>query len=247
MDPWWEDEAFWDAFAPYFFTPERVGRTSADVEALVRLLGIAPGASLLDLCCGIGRHSVEFARLGYAVTAVDLTAEFLTRARKRAEREKVQIEFLRADMRDFLRPCMFDAAINLVTSFGYFEDQADDFKVARNLCESLKPGSCLAIDLMGKETLARRFEERVWDRAPDGTLILMEHKVRSGWDWIETRWTIIRGGDRRELDFSTRLYSAVELGAVLKQAGFQNVEFFGTLEGAPYDHTAERLVAVAAK
>jgi hypothetical protein len=63
MDSWWEDEAFWDAFAPYFFTPERVGRTTAEVEALVRLLGIAPGASLLDLCCGIGRHSVEFARL----------------------------------------------------------------------------------------------------------------------------------------------------------------------------------------
>jgi hypothetical protein len=39
----------------------------------------------------------------------------------------------------------------------------------------------------------------------------------------------------------------VELGAVLRQAGFRAVEFFGTLGGTPYDHEAERLVAVATK
>jgi SAM-dependent methyltransferase len=247
MASWWADDAFWDAFAPYFFTPERVERAAAEVKALVRLLRINSGASVLDLCCGIGRHSVEFARLGYVVTAVDLTAPFLARARKRAESEKVKLEFVQADMRDFLRAAAFDAAVNLVTSFGYFEDQADDLKAARNLYESLKPGARLAMEMMGKETLARSFVQRQWDTAPDGTLVLMEHKLRSGWDWIDNRWIIVKGADRRELDFSCRLYSAAELGAVLRQGGFQSVEFFGTLDGAPYDQNAERLVAVATK
>ncbi|HEY6418708.1 MAG TPA: class I SAM-dependent methyltransferase [Candidatus Binataceae bacterium] len=111
MASWWADDAFWDAFAPYFFTVERIDRAAAQVEALVRLLGITPGASVLDLCCGIGRHAVEFARLGFAVTAVDRTAPFLARARKRAAREKVQLEFVQADMRDFLRPAAFDPVL----------------------------------------------------------------------------------------------------------------------------------------
>ncbi|HUO06478.1 MAG TPA: class I SAM-dependent methyltransferase [Candidatus Binataceae bacterium] len=247
MASWWEDDEFWKAFGSYFFTPDRVGRAAAEVEALVELLAITPGAKVLDLCCGIGRHSVEFARLGYTVTAVDLTAAFLARARKRAEREKVNLEFVQSDMRDFFRPAAFDAAVNLVTSFGYFEDQADDLRVARNLCESVKPGGRLAMELMGKEALARKFVERRWDTTTDGTLILMENKMRSGWYWIETRWIIIKGADRRELNFSTRLYSAAELGALLKQAGFQKVEFFGNFDGAPYDQNAERLVVVATK
>jgi hypothetical protein len=64
---------------------------------------------------------------------------------------------------------------------------------------------------------------------------------------MNNRWTIIKGADRRELNFSHRVYSATELGAVLRQVGFRSVEFFGTLDGAPYDQDAERLVAVANK
>ena len=122
MASWWQDEEFWNSFAPYFFTEERVKGTAAEVEKLVALLGIAPSAKVLDLCCGIGRHSVEFARLGYRVTAVDLTASFLAQARERAKREQVQVDFVQSDMRDFVRPGAFDAAVNLVTSFGYFEE-----------------------------------------------------------------------------------------------------------------------------
>jgi SAM-dependent methyltransferase len=244
---WWQDEQFWETFAPYFFTKERVEGSAPEVEKIVTLLGIASGASVLDLCCGIGRHSIEFARLGYRVTAVDLTAPFLTRARERAKHQKVEVDFVQGDMREFTRLGAFDAAVNLVTSFGYFEDQADDLKAARNLCESLKPGARLVVEMLGKEILARRFVPRRWELAPDGTLLLMEHRLRSGWEWMEDRCILIKDATRRELNFSYRVYSAAELGAVLRQAGFASVEFFGALGGAPYDHNAERLVTVATK
>lgn len=38
-----------------------------------------------------------------------------------------------------------------------------------------------------------------------------------------------------------------ELVALLQQAGFESVETYGDLTGAPYDHTARRLVAMARK
>jgi hypothetical protein len=91
----------------------------------------------------------------------------------------------------------------------------------------------LIVEMMGKETLARSFVPRQWDVAQDGTFVLMERKLRSGWDWIENHWILIKGAARKELNFSLRLYSATELGSVLRQGGFKAVEFFGSLAGAP--------------
>jgi len=53
-----------------------------------------PGASVLDLCCGTGRHSLQLARLGFSVTAVDRTKTYLDEARTRAEVEKLEIQFV---------------------------------------------------------------------------------------------------------------------------------------------------------
>jgi hypothetical protein len=44
-----------------------------------------------------------------------------------------------------------------------------------------------------------------------------------------------------------RPYSGVELGTLLKEAGFSEVATYGSLAATPYDHRAERLVAVATK
>ena len=64
---------------------------------------------------------------------------------------------------------------------------------------------------------------------------------------MEDRCILIKDATRRELNFSYRVYSAAELGTVLRGGGFKAIEFFGSLAGAPYDHEAERLVALATK
>jgi len=150
-------------------------------------------------------------------------------------------------MRAFRRADAFDGAINCVTSFGYFEDQAEDLIVARNLHDALKAKARLVIEMMGKEVLARDWQERTWERMPDGAILLQERKLKSGWDWLESRWTMIGKKGRTELSFSTRPYSGAEIKGLLKQAGFREVELFGSLSGTPYDHRAVRLVAVATK
>lgn len=84
-----------------------------------------------------------------------------------------------------------------------------------------------------------------WHEEPDGTLMLEERKLRNGWDWIENRWILLKGAERKEFRLAHRLYSAAELSQVLKDCGFASVDVFGGLDGSPYDHTAKRLVAVA--
>ena len=118
---WYEDESFWKTFAPTMFNQERLDVTAEEIDQIVTLLGLEKGAKILDLCCGIGRHSLELARRGYSIVGVDLTEEYLAKARKQAESEGLNIEFVRNDMRRFCQIESFDAVINMFTAFGYFE------------------------------------------------------------------------------------------------------------------------------
>ena len=100
---WYEDESFWRTFAPTMFHRERLDATAEEINQIIELLDIEKGAKILDLCCGIGRHSLELARRGYRVVGVDLTQEYLAKARKQAESEGLNIEFVRNDMRDSVK------------------------------------------------------------------------------------------------------------------------------------------------
>jgi SAM-dependent methyltransferase len=249
MSDWFDDETFWESLNWFLFSEFRTAETtSVEAEQILKLLQPAASTVILDLCCGPGRHCLELARRGFRVTGVDRTARYLELARMRATDQGLDIEFLQADMRAFKRPEHFDFALNLFSSFGYFEDPIDDLQVLRNLRESLKPEGKLLIEMLGKEPLCRDFREKLWHHRP-GTqeYLLQETSVRSGWDWIENRWTLIRGGDHKVFTFGIRIYSGAELASALREAGFSRVELFGSLEGKPYDHTAQRLVAVATR
>lgn len=246
--PWFADEAFWTTYAPIMFDGPRWAEVPAVVDSIERLASPPRGASVLDACCGPGRHSLELASRGYRVTGVDLTAAYLEAARESAAAFGVEAEFVRADIRAFERPATFDLAINLYTSFGYFEDPTDDLAALARLRASLKPGGALVLETIGKETAARDFVEGEWFER-DGMTILTEYSVVGSWEGLRNRWVVIRPGaggiEKTDRSFVLRLYSASELRAALLAAGFDSVAIFGNLEGAPYDQKATSLVALA--
>ena len=245
MMTWHEDDEFWHtAILPML--RERLAKGSEDVTAIVELLGLAPPATVLDLACGIGRHSLELARRGFEVTSVDRTQGFLDEARQLFEAEGLHAELIREDMRRFRRPGAYDLAVNLLTSFAYFEDPEDDRRIVQNVHDSLKGDGVFVLDMMGKENLARIFTPRDWEEK-DGEIRLYERRVTKSWSWIDNRWIVIRDGEKREFTLGHRLYSASELARLFEDCGFASVDVYGSLKGAPYDHTAERLVVVGRK
>ncbi len=256
---WHEDDVFWRAMYPLFFGPKQWAEAPREAEQVLALLGLPRGVAVLDLCCGPGRHSLELARRGFRVTGVDRTAEYLEEATRRAEEEGLSVEFVRDDMRLFCRPEAFEGAINLSTSFGYFESPDDDRRVLRNLYRSLKDAGILVIEMMGKETVARDFRETESYPAGNGATVVEDRRVSRDGTWFEKKRRIVRdardardarNGDGQvqdEFKVSHRLYSAAELSALLKACGFRSVKIFGDLAGAPYDHEAKALVAVALK
>lgn len=243
---WFQNKDFWRSVHPILFRQRRREMATEDVNNIISLLKLKRGAKILDLCCGVGRHSLEFARRGYLVTGVDLTAMYIREARREAKREGLAIDFVQQDMRRFRRTNTFGAVINLFTSFGYFKTQRDDVRVAEHMHTALKKGGFFVLELMGKEVLARIYQPRDWYEL-QGAIIMEERLPSSDWSTLENRWIILKGNRKKEFRFKLRFYSAVELTMLLKQAGFRKTDVYGDLAGAPYDSKATRLIAVARK
>jgi SAM-dependent methyltransferase len=243
---WYDQDDFWHTVESILFHQKRMANASSQVENIIKLLDIKQGAKILDLCCGIGRHSIEFSRQGFEVTGVDRTKTYLEKAASQAQSEGLNIEFVNEDMRVFCQPDTFDLVVNLFTSFGYFESPEDDRKVVENVYASLKSGGKFLIDMQGKEITARDFRERDWNEV-DGNIILEERKILDNWGKVENRWIFFKKETRIENKIVLRLYSAVELSSLLKQCGFSDVKVYGSLQGIEYDHKARRLVVVAQK
>jgi SAM-dependent methyltransferase len=243
---WFDDDAFWVDLYPFMFPEQRFAAAPADADKLVRLAS-PHGKAVLDLCCGPGRFSIALAAKGFVVTGVDRTAFLLEQARARAAAAGATIEWIQADMRNFVRPAAFDVVISMFTSFGYFDDKQDDLRVLRNILTNLKPGGACVIDVMGKERVARGFQATTSESLADGTLLVERHEIFDDWTRIRNESTLIRDGRAKTFTFHHTLYSGQELRDRLEWAGFPDVRLYGNLDGDDYGPAAPRLIAVARK
>ena len=246
MTQWFEDESLWVDTYPFMFSPARIAAAAEDVAPLLRLIGFKP-QTILDLCCGPGRFAIPLAQRGLRVTGVDRTAFFLDKAKERAAAAGVEIEWVQDDMRAFVRPGAFDLALSMFTSFGYFDDKDEDLTVLRNVFESLRPGGVLVMDVVGKELVAQAFKSVSSRKHPDGSVVIDRREVYADWTRVRMEWTLIRGDSVRVHTVHHTVYSGQELKDRFTTAGFADVKLYGSMDGAPYDRQAERLIAIGRK
>ena len=244
---WYDDDTLWDDLAGVVFRPSVRAVAAEQVDQILALTSPPEGGRILDMPCGVGRHALVLARRGYRVTAVDRTARYLDEGRTSAAEEGLDIEWIQSDMREFRRAEAFDCALNIFTSFGYFEDPADEQRVIENYAASLVAGGRLIMEMMSKEILARDFQKRDWTEFDDGTILLEERVVEDAWRRLRCRWIAITGTKRAEYELTLRHYSAVELTDLLERCGFAETVVHGDLKGAPYDQDAKRLVVIATR
>jgi 2-polyprenyl-3-methyl-5-hydroxy-6-metoxy-1,4-benzoquinol methylase len=240
---WFDNDEFWRVMYPFVFSERRFEESLEQVEQTVALLK-PRGRAVLDLCCGPGRFSVPLAQKGFAVTGVDRTRFLLGKAKARAKAAKVSIEWIRNDMRDFVRAGAFDAVISMFTSFGYFEDKQDDLVVLRNMITSLRPGGVCLIEVLGKERLAAIFRPTTSERLADGSVVVMRHEIFDGWTRIRNEWIVIRKDTAKSFRFHHTIYSGQELRDRMEQVGFRDVRLYGSLTGDAYAPGSPRLVVV---
>lgn len=242
LPDWWRS---W--FGPAYlaiYDPVLVQRASSEVDQLEALLTLQPPADVLDLACGQGRHAIELARRGYRVTGVDLSAYLLQVATQRAEEANVPVRFIEGDIRKALGEGAFDVAINLFTSFGYFEDDADSLEVLRAGRTALRPHGRFVLEVVNGERLRRDLRPREWFTQGELTVIdeqTMDPERRR----LIVRRTVIDDANEQVLHHSLRLYDAGQLRELFEQAGFTDITVFGGWQREPVTIDSVRLVAVA--
>ena len=240
---WFDDDAFWRDLYPFLFSEARFADAAEEARQVLRLTR-PRGKAVLDLCCGPGRVSIALAKRGYRVTGVDRTRYLLTKARARAKSRRATVEWIRKDMRDFVRPAAFDLALSMHTSFGYFDDKREDVRVLGHVLESLKPGGVFLIDVMSKERIAQIFTPATSTTLPDGTELIHRHEIFDDWTRIRNAWTILRGGKAKTYRFHHTIYSGQEMRDLMDRAGFSSVRLYGGFGGEPYGRKSLRLIAV---
>jgi SAM-dependent methyltransferase len=243
---WFDDDSFWRELYPLVFPEKRVAAADEQVAKALALTK-PPGKSVLDLCCGPGRCSIALAKKGFRVTGVDKTTYLLNKARAKAKAARVNIEWVREDMRDFVRPASFALVLSMFTSFGYFDDRQDDMTVLQNMFTSLQPGGACLIEVLGKERLAKILQPTISTVLPGGTLMVERHEIFDDWTRVRNEWLLIRGGRAKSFNFHHTIYSGQELRDRMERVGFVAVKLHGNLDGDAYGPNAERLVTIGHK
>ncbi|WMJ72760.1 class I SAM-dependent methyltransferase [Cytophagaceae bacterium ABcell3] len=144
-----EKEWFTDWFnSPYYhilYKNRDKKEAALFIDNLCGYLQLKNGQKILDVACGKGRHSIYLNDKGYDVTGIDLSEKSIRQAQKA---ENNSLRFKVCDMRQLNAKEAYDVALNLFTSFGYFDKEEDNLTTIKNLYQSLKPGGKLVIDFM---------------------------------------------------------------------------------------------------
>ncbi|MBI4248581.1 MAG: class I SAM-dependent methyltransferase [Elusimicrobia bacterium] len=231
-------------------------RTLREISFAGRLFGPPGNYKILDLCCGVGRHSLELARRGYRVTGVDISSKYLAEARRQARLQKISVEFLRRDMRRVGFERTFDAVINLYTSFGYFSRASDDYQVLCGVYRALKPGGKFLLEIANYSRVLEKlkFDRRNnldssrWSEIDDGTLVLEDSLWLPQKGLIRVRWLFLKGARRQEMTSYVRPYESGSLTRLLRKAGFTIRKVMDGLSSSPFRaSTSGRLAILAQK
>jgi SAM-dependent methyltransferase len=228
---------------------ERAEDEVTDLLALLDEHGIEPERAL-DVACGIGRHSIELARAGVAVDGVDVSPEYVERARERAVDAGVSDEtsFDVVDMRDMdAIDDEYDVVLNWF-AFGYFEDDVNE-AIAEQFREHVAPNGGLVVGVDNGHGLLGDFQETAASVKRDVIQVeRLEYSPETG--RLEVVITKFRERDDGyefigEVPWDTRLYAPAEFRRLLERAGFSSVALYGGLDGASLGRESSPLVAVA--
>ncbi|MBU1692924.1 MAG: class I SAM-dependent methyltransferase [Verrucomicrobia bacterium] len=158
----WAD--FFDGHAPIYDENPFTKNTLAEVSFLTRELDLKPGAAILDVGCGTGRHAVELAQRGCRVTGVDISAGMLEQARKRSEAAGVNVTWRQADAALYSADELYDAVICLCEgAFGLLGGDDDALgqpaAILRNAAAAMKPGAKCLFTVLNGFRMARQFKQ----------------------------------------------------------------------------------------
>ena len=214
------------------------------VDALVNELQPSQHSSMIDVGCGMGRHSRRLAEYGFNVTGIDLSFHSIKKAK---QFESDSLHFIQHDMRDFFGRNQFDYVFNFFTSFGYFKTQLENYQVIRNMSRALKSDGTLVIDYMN---VAFAADHLIADEIKniDGVAYQLQRWMDA--DFIYKKISIESSAPEKPFEYTEQVarLTLVEFSEMFARFGLEIEKVFGDYKLNDFDSkNSPRLIMIAKK
>lgn len=241
---WYHDWFDEDYLALYPHRNEK--EASRFVQTIWNRLKLEAGVTVCDLPCGPGRHSIAFARLGAQVTGLDLSDVMVRLAQESVAGMYPQPRFLRGDLRELPFSTEFELVINIFTSFGYFNEEAENERVFSELTRILLSDGILLIDTVNPLWLIDNFVAEDTIKTDIFEADIKKELVEDNRRVIKSI-QLTRQGQTRHITESVRLYRQEDFEGFVMRHGLHLLDFWGDYDGHPYSKTTPRLILLARK
>lgn len=213
------------------------------IDLIQRTIPTYSREKILDLACGAGRHSLELARRGFDVTGIDLSSYLISEAKKlvrTSPEQGLKVRFEIKDMRDFNYRGKFNLIVNLFTSFGYFENDEENFSVIQNVRNSLKPSGYFVLDFLNPVFLEKNLVKRSVKKY-ENMSVVQTRKIEDG--FVEKKIKITEDNETSEYFERLRLFTDKEFSSMFKRSGFRIIKRAGDYFGNSYtENKSSRLI-----
>jgi SAM-dependent methyltransferase len=205
-------------------------RTGAEVDRAIMMLRPEGGERVLDLACGIGRHSLELRRRGFEVVGVDISPDLLEMAERDAGAQSLDVTFMQADLRELDLRDEFDLVLSLNDgAVGYFETDEENRRTFEVVAAALRPGGGHLMQLPNVLHAEAHLPSKSWI-VGESTLELSDHHWNAEDRYIEGSTVPIRFGEvfekYEEIPFRQRLYTTGELAEIYESVGMRLANTF---------------------
>ena len=190
---------------------------------------------VLELACGTGIVSSMLAEKGFELTGLDLSADMLKIAKKRAQDAGQAIDFVEGNMLDLSAVGSFDMVTCYSDSICYMEDEVEVGDVFAQVYEHLNPGGRFLFDVHSTYQIDEVFPGYayhenaddfafVWDSYPDEPPHSIVHELTFFVEEEDGRFS------RHDEVHEERTYEILTYEILLEQAGFTNIKVYADFE-----------------
>jgi len=220
-------------------------RAKKEVDFILDHIELRCGAHILDMCCGDGRHALELAKRGYNVCGIDYSDELLRIAEEKVPSDvKPRISFIKEDMRKCSVEEFCDLTLSMFISLGYFDRDEDNFLAIKKLCNSVKSGGHLFIEL---HNYFKAINSCGYTMRIPGGIIYDKRYYDAEKKSIMINRVVKRKEDMKVCTQHIRIFTLEEITDIISDYGFNGFRAFGDYSGSVYAKESERLILLSRK
>lgn len=203
--------------------------------------------NIFDQCCGRGYLTNEFAKNNNKALGIDLSKAHIDFANEKFANKNCK--FICTDAKKYVSNNKFDLAINWNTSFGYEENDEENFKILKKLSDNLKFGGIFIISTINPDFIKNNFQKYLTrDFKKNGKIIKCTKESFLEGNMLKSHWHIFEDNNKKIIKSGqTKLYSVYELNTILLKYNLFIENLYGDINFTNYNEDSPNMIIYGKK